>query len=172
MTNQVFVNQAIEFNYNDGGREAAGFGSKAGDCVCRAIAIATGKPYENIYKVLAYKNSIQRQGKYEKLKKNTTKGKKKIGKETADHGIHTNRKWFKDYMIELGFEWVPTMFVGQGCKVHLRYSELPEGRLVVNVSKHMTAVIDRVLNDTYDCSRQGDRCVYGYYKLKTLSNEI
>ena len=36
---------APRWQYNDGGRSAAGFSGKTGDCVCRAIAIATGKPY-------------------------------------------------------------------------------------------------------------------------------
>jgi len=26
------------------------------------------------------------------------------------------------------------------------------------------AVIDGVINDTYDCSREGTRCVYGYWE--------
>lgn len=30
-------------------------------------------------------------------------------------------------------------------------------------SKHLTCVKDRVLYDTYDCSRDGTRCVYGYW---------
>jgi len=56
------------------------------------------------------------------------------------------------------------MKIGSGCKVHLSSNELPDGRLIVKVSKHITAVIDGVLNDTYDCSRNGTRCVYGYFK--------
>src|SRR6266853_960880 len=39
----------VKFVYDDGGRAAAGYRGKAGDCVCRAIAIATGKPYREIY---------------------------------------------------------------------------------------------------------------------------
>jgi hypothetical protein len=36
--------------YDDGGRAAAGFkGKNVGDCVCRAVAIATGKPYRAIH---------------------------------------------------------------------------------------------------------------------------
>ena len=31
--------------YDDGGRNAAGFRGKAGDCVARSIAIATRLPY-------------------------------------------------------------------------------------------------------------------------------
>src|SRR5262245_46562233 len=33
--------QPASFVYDDGGRAAAGFKGKAGDCVCRAIALAT-----------------------------------------------------------------------------------------------------------------------------------
>ena len=63
----------------------------------------------------------------------------------------------------LGWKWTPTMFVGQGCKVHLKREELPGGTLIVSCSKHLTVVIDGVLNDIFDCSRNGTRCVYGYW---------
>jgi len=55
------------------------------------------------------------------------------------------------------------MFVGQGCKVHLRAGELPKGRLIVAVSKHLVAVVDGVVHDNHDPSRNGKRCVYGYW---------
>ena len=41
------------FKYNDGGRELSGYKGKTGDCVTRAIAIATGKPYQEVYDDLA-----------------------------------------------------------------------------------------------------------------------
>lgn len=66
-------------------------------------------------------------------------------------------------MGELGFTWVATMQIGSGCKVHLRTDELPAGRIVCFVSRHATAVIDRVIHDTHDPSRDGTRCVYGYW---------
>jgi hypothetical protein len=47
------------------------------------------------------------------------------------------------------------MAIGSGCKVHLRDGELPRGRLIVNVSKHMVAVIEGVIHDTHDPSRDG-----------------
>ena len=149
----------MKFQYNDGGREAAGFKGKTGDCVCRAIAIVTGKPYKEVYNRLATGNATQRKTK--------TSCKGKAGVKTASKGINTNRKWFEDYMAELGLIWIPTMQVGQGCKVHLREEELPTGKIIVCVSKHFTTMIDGVLNDTYDCSRGGTRCVYGYYRLST-----
>ena len=38
------------------------------------------------------------------------------------------------------------------------------GRLIVAVSRHYCAVIDGVIHDLYDPSRNGTRCVYGYWK--------
>jgi hypothetical protein len=58
------------------------------------------------------------------------------------------------------------MKVGTGCQVHLRPNELPEGILIVKVSKHLTAIVDEVIQDTHDPSRRGNRCVYGYYIKK------
>ena len=142
------------FVYNDGGREAAGYKGKAGDCVCRSIAIAAQLPYQQVYDRLAEGNATQRKSKH-------------AGKQSrsARDGIYTHRKWFKDYMVELGFVWTPTMQIGSGCKVHLKADELPSGRLVCSLSKHLAAVIDGVVHDTYDCSRNGTRCVYGYWQI-------
>jgi hypothetical protein len=55
------------------------------------------------------------------------------------------------------------MLVGSGCKVHLKADELPSGRLVVRVSKHMTTMVDGVVHDIANCSRGGTRAVYGYF---------
>tara|TARA_R110000822_G_scaffold307723_1_gene435049 strand:+ start:4834 stop:5271 length:438 start_codon:yes stop_codon:yes gene_type:complete len=142
------------YRYNDGGRSEAGFKGEAGDCVCRAIAIASGKSYQEIYDRLAEGNATQRKTK-------------RMGKQSrsARNGILTKRKWFKDYMKELGFEWTATMQIGSGCKVHLRSDELPKGRLVCSLSAHYVSVIDGIINDTHDPSRDGTRCVYGYWKL-------
>lgn len=145
------------FQFDDGGRAAAGYKGQTGDCVARAVAIASGKSYEEVYERLANGNATQRSGK----RKRPTDGVK-----TASHGITVKRKWFQDYMKSLGFDWIPTMHIGQGCKVHLRADELPKGRLVVSVSKHYTTMIDGVVLDTYDPSRQGNRCVYGYFIKK------
>jgi len=145
----------MKFVFHDGGRKAAGYKGRTGDCVCRSIAIAAGLDYQEVYDYLAEGNCTQRASK-------------RTGKKprTAADGINTKRKWFKDYMASLGFEWTATMGVGTGCKVHLKEAELPAGRLVVAVSKHMTAVIDGVIHDTHDPARGGTRCVYGYWRLK------
>lgn len=139
----------MEFIFNDGGRAAAGFKGTTGDCVCRAIAIAAQLPYKEVYDL------INQYGKQERV------GKKKKGRSNARTGVY--KPTIRKVMEHLGWKWVPTMKIGQGCKVHLKADELPAGRLVVNLTKHSTAVIDGVLHDTYDCSRGETRCVYGYF---------
>jgi hypothetical protein len=73
------------------------------------------------------------------------------------------RRVYDAYLKRLGWVWTPTMSMGHGCTVHLRADELPPGRLIVRVSKHLCAVIDGVIHDTHDPSREGTRCVYGYW---------
>jgi hypothetical protein len=155
------TNQRLPFVFNDGGRAAAGFRGKADDCVARAIAIAANLPYADVYSALAKGVGAERGSKGE----------------TARNGVHTRRKWFRDYMSSLGFSWKPTMRIGSGCTTHLSQGELPMGRLVVSLSKHAAAVLDGVIHDTFDPSRETQvvdpdgsvrvthRCVYGYWML-------
>lgn len=134
---------------SDGGRSKYFKAEKVGDCVCRAIANATGMDYLEVY------NLINEYAKRERI------GKRKKGISNARDGVYKDTVW--KVLTDLGWKWVPTMFIGQGCKVHLKEDELPKGTLIVSVSKHTTCVKDGVLYDTYDCSRDGTRCVYGYY---------
>jgi hypothetical protein len=152
----------IPFVKTDGGRADAGFTNKktTGDCVTRAVAIASGRPYIEVYAELAEINQ-----RMPITKRRKAKG--VAGRLTASHGIYTKSKLFKDYMALNGFEWTPTMRIGSGCLVHVRASELPKtGRLVLRLSKHCAAVVDGILMDAYDCSRDGTRAVYGYWRLK------
>ena len=144
----------MEFVYSDGGRSKYFSAENVGDCVCRAIANATGKDYKEVY-----------DGINELAKKERT-GKRKRGVSNARNGVY--KYTWKKYIEEvLGWEWVPCMQIGSGCQVHLKSDELPSGNLIINLSKHHTCVKDGVLYDTYDCSRDGTRCVYGYWKEKT-----
>lgn len=153
----------MQYIYNDGGRKAAGYTGKTGDCVVRAIAIATGLPYQKVY------DDINR------LALNERTGVRKRGVSHAARGVY--KRTIRRYMESLGWVWTPTMHIGSGCTVHLTDGELPMGRLVVNISKHLTAVIDGVIFDTHDPQRwedvkvgnleysvaNGTRCVYGYF---------
>ena len=151
------------FICDDGGREAAGFKGMTNDCVTRAITIATGTPYQEVYDALfAGIRDLEANGRCKVARRLQRKARGCAGT-TPRNRVH--KKVYKPYLEGvLGWQWVPTMQVGQGCKVHLRTDELPSGRLVVAVSRHLVAVIDGVVHDLYDCSRDGKRCVYGYWK--------
>ena len=145
----------MDFMYNDGGRAAAGYKGRAGDCVVRAIAIATQKRYQEVYDAI---NALA-------LAERTRRG----PRSSARSGV--SRTTYERYLRDLGWEWVATMQLGSGCRVHLRTEELPKGRLVVRLSRHLTAVIDGVIQDNYNPDRRGTRCAYGYFKLAQSHRE-
>lgn len=142
----------LPFQKNDGGRSAAGFKGEASDCVVRSIAIATGLEYQFVYDELFLMNR--------KANRKHPRGK------ASPRDAGTSMETVKAFLGSLGWRWVPCMKIGSGCKVHLASGELPDGNLIVRVSKHMVAVIDGVIQDTHDCGRDGTRCVYGYFQLK------
>ncbi len=153
----------IGFQFNDGGRAAAGYQGRAGDCVTRAIAIASGLPYDKVYQDLFALSVEHRDNGRGQLAKAYRSGKQDLSPRTG-----VNKRIYRPYIDSLGFEWTPTMGIGTGCQVHLRADELPSGQLIVRVTRHLCAVIDGVIHDTHDCSRSGTRCVYGYWQQPVL----
>jgi hypothetical protein len=150
----------MKWRYNDGGRAEAGYKGSTGDCAVRSLAIVTGKSYQEIYDTINEVALTERTGS------------RKRGKSNARTGVY--KATFRKVAEALGLKWQPTMFIGSGCKVHLKDGELPMGRLIVSVSKHYTAVIDGVINDIHNPQRQtlivengnkriAERCVYGYF---------
>jgi hypothetical protein len=134
---------------DDGGRAAAGFRGHAGDCVTRAIAIAAGLPYRQVYDELDYLAGEM----------DCPCGGHAAG--SARTGL--DRAVYHRYLAGLGWAWHPVMGIGTGCRVHLRAGELPGGRIITRLTGHLAAVIDGVVHDTEDPGRAGTRCVYGYW---------
>ena len=129
----------MKIEINDGGRAKYFSANKVGDCVTRAIAIVTQQDYKEVY------DEITRIIGY-----------------TPRNGV--NKKDVKKVMAAFGGKWHSCMSIGSGCKVHLTDNEVPmKGRIICQLSHHACAVIDGVINDTYDASRNGTRCVYGYW---------
>jgi hypothetical protein len=134
---------------SDGGRWAAGLcgSSSGGDCVASAITIASGRSYGEIYALL-----------------------EKLGHSYGHSrfGINTKKRRFRQLMRKLGFRLVKTRF-GR-CTTRLRSYDLPLGRLMVTLHGyrygHATAVIDRVLYDDHDSSRNGQALVTAYWFTK------
>ncbi len=140
----------MTYVYDDGGRKAAGFRGETRDCVTRAIAIGLQRDYQTVYDGL---NALAQLYETRKVKRSASRT-----------GVH--RGIYQRYLFSHGATWHATMAIGSGCQAHLRNGEIPmSGRLVVVVSRHLVAVIDGVVHDTHDPSRDGSRCVYGYYTL-------
>lgn len=124
---------AEEWIYNDGGRASFGSIAFAGDCACRAIAIATGHPYGDVYRALTGLNgSTPRDGTIDAASDAYLRG----------HG------WTRHRLES---------------PVRVPLDHLPAGRLVVELDGHLTAVIDRTIHDTYDPREAGELVVTGYY---------
>ncbi len=143
----------LDFRENDGGRLRAGFRGRASDCVVRAIAIAGGLDYREVYDDLAYYNRRVRFRKQKGTKNRSPR-----------NGVY--KKAAQGYFRDHGWQWIPFMTIGSGCQIHMRYDELPWGPMVVVLSRHYSAVVDRTLHDLEygEVVREGTRCVYGIYR--------
>lgn len=135
----------MKFNYNDGGRSKY-FKGDARDCVTRAIAIANNMDYKEVYDLVA------------------SYVKKVTGTKSARNGVP--KKVTRKILEDLGWTWIPVMKIGSGCELHLNEDELEhfnDTTIIVQVSKHVCCIKEGVMQDTFNCSRDGNRCVYGYY---------
>lgn len=139
----------MQHAFNDGGRAAAGYAGRAGDCVVRAIAIAGERPYQEVY------NELKALAKTERVSK------RRRGRSTVRDGVY--KSTYRLYLASKDWRFTPTMGIGTGCRVHLKDGELPSGRLIVVTSRHLVAVINGIIHDTHNPSRDGTRCVYGYF---------
>jgi len=129
----------MKFNYNDGGRSKYFRATNVGDCVTRAIAIATQRDYKEVYNEVA----------------------KILGYSPRDGVKHQHTRKVVEHF---GGRWTALMAIGTGCKHHLKDGEIPmQGNIICSVSGHLVAVVNGVINDLTDCSRGGTRCVYGYW---------
>lgn len=135
----------LEWVYDDGGRSKYFRTQHVRDCVIRAICIATQRDYKEVYKEVA----------------------KFLGY-TPRNGV--KNKDTKKLMTYFGFEWHATMGIGTGCTTHLAKDEIPMNQpIICNCSCHLVAVVNGILRDTHDSSREGTRCVYGYW---TIGNKL
>lgn len=143
----------MEFVYATGGREKYYKTDNVRDCVVRAICNATGKDYKEVYDAI------------NQLAKRERRSSRKAARSSSRNGVYKNT--FKKYIEQvLGYKFTALMGIGTGCTTHLCKEELPnEGSYILNLSGHLSCWKDGKLYDTYDCSRGGRRCVYGYWKV-------
>jgi hypothetical protein len=69
---------------------------------------------------------------------------------------------FRPYLEGFGWFYTPA----KNRRVPLLQYDLPPGRVIVDVTKHLVAVIDGAIYDTGEFART--RCVHGYFTKHTL----
>lgn len=141
-----------EFVPDDGGRAEAGY-KPEGDCVIRAIAVATQGGYIEVRTALE-----TRAANYAKRYSNE----RAVGIKRSKNGGYNHRHIYSGYLKSIG--WQYTRLKG---RTLLRAGSLPMGRLVVLVHGHALALIDGVIRDTYDSGRGGKVRVQGYWSKET-----
>ena len=135
----------IDYKHDDGGRLAAGFKGHTGDCVTRAIAIATGIDYEKVRKDLMQRQSDWRSTGSRKAKRQTGN--------SVRNGCH--KEVYEPYLAALG--WQKQSLIKFGCskRVKMTADDLPSGKLIAKVQSgrrgHLAAIVDHVLHDNWDC---------------------
>lgn len=141
----------MKFIYSDGGRSKYFKAKDVKDCVVRAICNATGRDYKEVYDAI------------NNMSKSEHTGKRKRGVSNARNGVY--KSTYKKYIENvLGWKWISCSGIGKGIIKKLNENDMPQkGTYIVKVSKHLTCLKDGQLYDTYDCSREGTRAVYGYW---------
>lgn len=127
------------FARDDGGRSESRRPKQRNDCAVRAYAIATGRPYDEVYDRFS------------------------LGGRRASEGTDkafTAALFRLECWDELTFPAVkgrrrmnPPSFV----------ASYPEGRWIVSTAKHLTAVVDGVWRDEF--APDQDRCIYRAWRM-------
>lgn len=142
----------MKYTFNDGGRSGH-FKGKTGDCVTRAIAIATKLPYIDVY------NSLFDIAK--NWKGNSVQA--RIIRRDASPRNGTSRKvWVRFLNDYLGL-------VEMREKRKLNDSLFYKGTYIVKVRKHTIAIIDGVVHDTWDSRKTSGAYTDGVPQWKTVT---
>ncbi len=133
----------IDYHYDDGGREAAGYRGSSGDCVVRAIAVCARQDYRAVYRTMAEhmkRNGYAASGNAYAIRERSRKASRRKGQVAA--------RRVQDRVLELyGFRKVrlPAGARPTFTEAHRRY-----GDCIVGTTKHVAAVVDGALRDTFD----------------------
>lgn len=110
---------------------------KTGDCVVRAICNATGKQWHEVYEELCA-----------------------IGYDLCD--MPNQKRVYEKYLDNIGWKKYPMPRKKDGRRYTLAEFADTNGHItsIVSVAKHLTALVDGELHDTWNC---GHKCVGNFY---------
>ena len=143
----------LGYEYDDGGRRDAGYKGDTGDCVVRAIAIASGAPYQDVYDAMA--QAMCRHG-YRASGNAYGQGKR------HSRGQRPARQVQTDVMAEYGFEKVK---LPKGPKPTYEEAHARYGDCIVSTTKHVCALVGGALRDTSDGRTYIWEDKYGFNRL-------
>ena len=130
----------MEFMWNDGGRAVSGFVGTTGDCVTRAICIATGRSYREVYAELGERAaSSPRNG---------------IPIDVVSQYLRSR-------------DWQPVASHGKNI---LGEAALPDGVVILHIradsrrSSHLVTVVDRVIYDTWNPADDRSYSILEYWR--------
>ncbi len=133
--------EAMGFVQSDGGRARSRRPRQKDDCTVRALAVVTGRPYDEAYDALA------------------------AAGRRASRGFDFRRWAATACFAGFRLRWTPLPAVrGRPRTTPDSFvRDHPEGRFVLRTAKHVMACVDGAVHDTHQ-PRPG-RCVYGYWTL-------
>jgi len=141
----------MKYKYNEGGR-GEHYKGLSGDCVTRAITIATEQRYDDVYNALF---DIAR----------NWKGNSKLAKR-----IRTNASPRDGCFKEVGSKYLKDLSIDEvRKKLKINDQIFNEGRYVVKVRRHWIAIIDGVVHDTWDSRKTSGAYTDGVPQWKTVT---
>lgn len=134
----------LKYQFNDGGRFLAGYSGGAGDCVVRALSIATGSSYSNMYEFV--NRTARCFESHSKVKSSNV------------YGIYSNS--VKGIMKILRLKWIAKKSNGM--------LVIPtKGTYIVSLIGHVCAVVDGTIHDTHNTINPINLTLaQGYWKVK------
>lgn len=148
---RVFNVKNLPHVLTDGGRKEAGYKGSTGDCVIRAIAVATGEKYKDIYKAIfamAKANPTFRQAMYPH-------------RCSPRFGVY--QEHYQEYLEARGWKWIPaTELQPESGKITEENIKMV-GTAIIKVHRHLMAVKDGVVHDSFPPSQLRDGWVLGAF---------
>lgn len=146
------ASDSLGYEYNDGGRKAAGWKGHAGDCVTRAIAIANPDwSYNEV-----------RAGLMKLVEEWRASSRSKRAKRRSGNSVRngTPKEVYRPFLEALGWRRISLIEFGSPDRKYMNTTDIPSGTVIVEVRNHLAAVVDHVVHDTWD-SRKSTKWIEG-----------
>tara|TARA_R110000782_G_scaffold269687_1_gene368278 strand:+ start:1874 stop:2344 length:471 start_codon:yes stop_codon:yes gene_type:complete len=152
----------LQYKFNDGGRSKY-FKGETGDCVTRAISIATGEDYMTIYDQFFIRNKLYSETKKTKIARQM---KSKSNGLSPRNGIY--KEIYHKYLLDNGWKYIS--LVKFGSKERTKLDQLTHlDNIIVSIPRHIMVMQKGVVNDIGDTrysyweEKKAIRTVNGYY---------